>query len=86
MLRDELLKVCQHFGDDLDQLRLKNQLSVLCDVVEGVIHSLKDIEHHVLSLRTTSSLFSEVIKLLQLLYVLPASTVTAERYFLPFGA
>ena len=58
-----------------------NQLSVLSDVVEGVKPSLRDIECSLKSFQSTSSLFSEVIKLLQLLYVLPASTATAERSF-----
>ena len=79
VLGNELMEVFKHFGDDLDRLRLRNQLAVLCNVVEGVNPSPRDIEHSVLSLKTASSLFSEVIKLLQLLYVLPASTATAEQ-------
>ena len=73
--------MCKHFGEDLDHSRLKNQLSVLSDVVEGVKPSLRDIECSLKSFQSTSSIFSEVIKLLQLLYVLPASTATAERSF-----
>ena len=34
-----------------------------------------------MNLNTTSSLFSEVLKLLKLLFVLPASTASAERSF-----
>ena len=58
-----------------------NQLAVLGDVVDGVNVSLQDIAHSIISFQSTSSLFSEVLKLLQLMYVLPASTATAERSF-----
>ena len=81
VLATNLEDVCKHFGEDLDHSRLKNQLSVLSDVVEGVKPSLRDIECSLKSFQSTSSIFSEVIKLLQLLYVLPASTATAERSF-----
>ena len=83
VLATNLEDVCKHFGEDLDHSRLKNQLSVLSDVVEGVKPSLRDIECSPKSFQSTSSIFSEVIKLhvLQLLYVLPASTATVERSF-----
>ena len=80
VMTENMKEVCGHFGEDLDE-RLKNQLSVLSDVVEGASPSLKVIQQAILSLNTTSSLFSEVLKLLKLLFVLPASTASAERSF-----
>ena len=73
--------IFEHFGDDLDHLRLKNQLAVLSDAVTRVSVSLKHVETSILSYASTSSLFSEVIRLFQLMYVLPATTATAERSF-----
>ena len=73
--------MCDHFGDDLDHTRLRNQLSVINDIVEGVNPTLREIQQAVLSLNTTSSLCSETTKLLKLLFVIPASTASAERSF-----
>ena len=81
VLVEELQDVCMHFGDDLNHSRLKNQLAVLCDAVDGASPSLQDVKMSLLALNTTSSLFSEVLQLLRLLYVVPASTATAERTF-----
>ena len=74
-------ETCKHFDEDFDHLRLKNQLAVLHDVIDTVNPTLQDIHKAILALNTTSSLFSEVLKLLRLLYVIPASTATAERSF-----
>ena len=71
-----------HFGDDIDLYpRLTIQLSMLHDVVELDSPSLEDIKIAVLKLNGARQLFSEVLKLLQLLYVIPATTATAERSF-----
>ena len=55
VLTENLEVVCAHFGDDLNQSRLRNQLSVICDLVESVTPSLRDIQQAVLALNTTSS-------------------------------
>lgn len=81
VMMENVKEVCSHFGDDLDEPRFKNQLSVLSDIVEGVSPSLRVIQEAILSFNTTSTLFSEVLKLLKLLFVLPASTASAERSF-----
>ena len=81
VMMENVKEVCSHSGEDLDEPRLKNQLSVLSDIVEGVSASLRVIQEAILSLNTTSTLFSEVLKLLKLLFVLPASTASAERSF-----
>ena len=67
-------EVCDHYSQDLDRSRLRNQLAVQ-DIVESVSPSLQDVKE---SLNTISALFSEVAKLLQLLYSVPASTASAE--------
>ena len=74
-------EVCEHYGQDLDHARLRNQLAVVKDIVTSVSPSLKDIQAAIFSLNITSSLFSEVTKLLQLLYTVPSSTASAERSF-----
>ena len=43
--------------------------------------SLKDVVSNILSFTSTCCLFSEVLKLSRLMYVLPATTATAERSF-----
>ena len=80
-LDDNLRETCQHFGTDFDHLRLRNQLAVLHDLVSQVNSILQDIHKAILALGTTASLFSEVLKLLQMLYVIPATTAIAERSF-----
>ena len=72
VLPKNLEDVTKHSGDDLDRSRLQNQLTVLSGVA-------RDIEHSLLSFQSTSSHFSEVLRLLQVLYVLPTSTAIAEQ-------
>ena len=81
ILTEHFKQVCDHFGDNLDHTHLRNQLSVINDIVEGVNPTLREIQQDVLSLNTTSSLCSEITKLLKLLFVIPASTASAERSF-----
>ena len=81
VLEGNIETIVRHFGEDLDQSRLKNQLAVLSDAVTGVNISLKDVATNILSFASTSSLFSDVLRLLQLMYVLPATTATAEHSF-----
>ena len=76
-----------HFGDDFDYPRLSNQLSMLHvilslhDVLGFNSPSLEDIKMAIFKLNNAAKLFSEVLKLLQMLYVKPATTATAERSF-----
>ena len=81
VLEKNYSEACQHFSGDFDRSRLKNQLAVLHDVVGKVNPTLQDIHKAILALNTTLSLFSEVLRLLQMLYVIPATTATAERSF-----
>ena len=50
-------EVCEHYGQDLDHSRLRNQVAVVHDIVESVSPSLHDIKEAILSLNTTSTLF-----------------------------
>ena len=58
VLTEHFKQVCDHFGNDLDHTRLRNRLSVINDIVEGVNQTLREIQQAVLSLNTTSSLCS----------------------------
>ena len=78
-LQDSNEVVVQHFGEDLDRSSLTNQLAVLSDIVPGVNVSLKDIVSSIHSFTSTCNLFSEVLKLFQIMCVLPTTTATAER-------
>ena len=41
VMMENMKEVCSHFGEDLEGQRLKNQLSVLSDVVQGTSPSLE---------------------------------------------
>ena len=53
VMMENMKEVCSHFGEDLEEQRLKNKLSVLSDVVEGTSPSLRVIQEAILSLNTT---------------------------------
>ena len=76
VLKDNYTHSCNHFGQNLDHFRLGNQLRILSNVVSDSNPCLSDIQASLLSLNTSSVLLSEVQRLLQLLFVIPAS---AER-------
>ena len=44
VLTEHFKQVCDHFGDNLDHTRLRNQLSVINDIVEGVNPTLREIQ------------------------------------------
>ena len=41
---ENMKEVCGHFGEDIDEQCLKNQISVLSDIVEGPSPSLRVIQ------------------------------------------
>ena len=43
-------EVCDHYSQDLDRSRLRNQLAVVHDIVESVSPSLQDVKEAILSL------------------------------------
>ena len=81
ILDENLKETSKHFGDNFDHSRLKNQLAILHDLVALVNPTLQDVQRAILALNMTSCLFSEVLKLPKMLYVIPASTASAERFF-----
>lgn len=81
LLEDHLSETCMYFDQDFDHSRLNNQLAVIHDLICYVNPTLQDIHTAILVLGTASSLFSKVLKLLRMLYVIPATTATAERSF-----
>jgi len=74
--------VKKHFGDDLDASRFSVQLALLSDAVSGVSEKMKDEVCSTLAFTSNCNIFSEVRKLLQLMYVPPVATASAKRSFL----
>ena len=75
--------ICNHFGSDLDERKLRLNLQMLHDLMpEGkVTERLSDITDQIKSLGPAQRLYAEVSKLIILLLVIPASSATAERSF-----
>ena len=77
--------VTDFYGTDLSQSRLKTQLKILAthfDNNDGSSVSFRDIKSYFQNLTSsTCTLFSEVVTLMQLVLVLPATNATSERSF-----
>ena len=78
--------VTDFYGIDLTQSRLKAQLDILATHFQKTDHdsivSFRDIKSYFQGLVTsTSTLFSEVITLMQLVLVLPATNAVSECSF-----
>jgi len=78
---ENLETVKKHFGDNLDAARFSVQLPVLNDEVSGVSEKMKDVVSSTLAFTSNCNIFSEVRKLLRLVYVLPVATASAKRSF-----
>jgi len=78
---ENLETVKKHFGDNLDAARFSVQLPVLNDEVSGVSEKMKDVVSGTLAFTSNCNIFSEVRKLLRLVYVLPVATASAKRSF-----
>lgn len=78
---EEYQSVCEFFSGDIDPRRLANQLSMMQDVCNRDGSKVSSIVGALDALGKGRELFSEIITLLQLYYVLPASSATAERSF-----
>jgi hypothetical protein len=82
--REEHLQIiCNHYGSDINQDRLRRQLAMLPDLCQGKkVSRVPDlVECMKYWGKETALLFSEVTTLLRLLLVLPATSATAERSF-----
>jgi len=75
-------RTSEFFSGDIDRRRLANQLSTMQDVCNRKGSKVSSIIGALAALEKGRELFSEVLTLLQLYYVLPASSATAERSFL----
>ena len=76
--------VTDFYGTDLNQSRLKAQLDILAMHFQDADGSMsfRDVKSYFQGLTTsTRTLFSEVITLVQLVLVLPATNATSERSF-----
>ena len=75
--------VIELYGDDFDQSLLKSQLQILkshFSTNTEPIH-LSTIKEFLISLGESRSLLSEVVKLINLVLVMPATNATSERSF-----
>lgn len=74
--------ICQHFGSDLDERKLRLNLEMLPDLMEGnVAEKLSDVTDRIKELGSARRLYGELSKLIVLLLVIPVSSATAERSF-----
>jgi hypothetical protein len=83
--------VLQHFGDDLDEDRLRRQLAMLQDLCKDDTAftsaansdqlTVRDIASCLRSLGPHHTMFDQIAILLRLLFVLPVTSATAERTF-----
>jgi hAT family C-terminal dimerisation region len=79
---DDVKAVCDHFDGDLKPDRLVRQLAVLGDIFAGKnVTSIAQLIHNLREMGSAANLFTEVLLLLRLYLVLPASVATAERNF-----
>ena len=81
MIAENLETVTKYFGDDMNASRLSNQLAVLSEAISDVIVKMKDVVSSTLTFTSNCYIFSDSGKLLQLMYVLPVATASAERSF-----
>ena len=81
MCAENLEAVKKHFCNDADASRFSIQLDVLSDAVSVVSEKMKDVVSGTLAFASNCKIFSEVSKLLQLMYVLPLITASTNRFF-----
>lgn len=78
---EERAIITERYSSDIDTANLMTQLQVLCTNLDGDV-SLKDVVEYLQELpKACRSLFSEVITLVKLILVMPASNSTCERSF-----
>ena len=81
-IEDRIAMLCDHFGDDIDARKLRLNLDMLPELMNGnAANQLSDITNEMLALGPAGRLYSELSKLLKLLLVIPATSATAERSF-----
>ena len=79
---NELTTVCNLYGSDLHAANLKMQLELLSDHISGKNTDIFDVKKYLQELTpAVKALFSEVVLLMKLILVLPATNATSERSF-----
>ena len=78
---DDKTAICTHFGDDLNQEKLRSQLHLLSSLFESKVTHTGQLVAVLQEVGKCSVLISEVVRLVQLYLVTPASAATAERSF-----
>ena len=77
---EELKTVCKLYGSDLQASNLKLQLQILGNTISGNNGNIVDIKNHLQQLSATEKeLVKEVILLMKLNLVLPATNAASER-------
>ena len=74
----------EHFTDDIDARRLRTQLDMLYEIQpfqQKQASNCIEVANGLLTLEQARYLYSEVIKVLQFLLTVPASSATAEKSF-----
>ena len=78
-ISDTLLKeVVDHFVDDLELLELRTELSLLKNVMASMEFTYPNLKTKV---NEYQAILPQLMKLLQLLLVIPATSATSERSF-----
>lgn len=75
--------VCQFYGEDLNQRRLETQIKVLhTNAAEHGVNALTDVVSFLKGLNSVErEFYSEVIKVVKLIFVMPATNALSERSF-----
>ena len=74
--------LCDHFGDDINARKLRLNLDMLPELMNGkAANQLSDVTNEMLALGPAGRLYAELSKLVKLLLVIPATSATAERSF-----
>ena len=78
----ELKTVLDVYGSDLSASNLQTQLEILSSNIEsGSTIDIVDVEKHLQQLTSAKTLLSEVILVMKLILVMPATNATSERSF-----
>lgn len=81
-IQSDLDAVCDFYGTDFDQVQLQLQLQTLQATLKSKSATLKDVKQFIVGMsESEQALISEVIKLLQLILVLPSTNAASERTF-----
>ena len=79
--QSELESVRELYGDDIHYSNLEVQFQTIAPVIKGKV-SLKEIVQYLSSLSESArSIYSEIVLLVKLILVMPASNATSERSF-----